>query len=233
MWPAFAAGLALLAIATDVLAQLSGTASAVSDYRYRGISLSGNKPAAQAGVNYDDASGWYAGAFASTAQSPVDGHRGVQAIFSTGYAARLPSGLSLEAGADYSVLTAVSNYDYAEVFAGLAFGELSGRLYYSPRYFGRESKAVYAEVNFVHPLQDNVRLLAHAGALSAESDAHQGYVYSSPTGPQFDGAAGVAVDWQGFNFQLTWVQVNHVSGAYAFDGTSRRRGAVLSISRAF
>ncbi len=233
MWPACAAGLALWAIASDVLAQFSGTASVVSDYRYRGISLSGNKPAAQAGVNYDDASGWYVGAFASTARSAVDGRRGVQAIISTGYAARLPSGLSLEAGADYSVLSGISSYDYAEVFAGFAFSELSARLYYSPRYFGRDSKAAYAEVNIAHPLQDNVRVLAHAGALSADADARQGYTYSSHTGPQFDAAAGVAFDWQGFNIQFTWVQVNHVSGAYALDATSRRRGAVLSVSRAF
>lgn len=233
MWPACAAGLALLAIAADALAQLSGTAGVVSDYRYRGVSLSGNDPAAQAGVNYDDASGWYAGAFASTARSPIDGRHGAQAIFSGGYATRLTSGLSVEMGADYSVLTAISSYDYAEVFAGFAFRELSGRLYYSPRYFGRDSKAVYAEANFAHPLQDNVRVLAHAGALRADADVHQGYAYRGVTGPQFDAAAGIAVDWQGFNVQLTWVQVNHVGGAYAFDAASRRRGAVLSVSRSF
>src|SRR5438552_816935 len=60
------ATLALCACAGSAAAQLSGTLSGVSDYRYRGNTLTHRLPAAQAGVAYDNPHGWYAGAFGST-----------------------------------------------------------------------------------------------------------------------------------------------------------------------
>src|SRR3954462_13454357 len=54
------------AVAGSAAAQLSGTVAGVTDYRYRGVTFSDRRPAAQAGLTYDDASGWYAGAFGST-----------------------------------------------------------------------------------------------------------------------------------------------------------------------
>ena len=95
-----------------VSAQVSGTVKLVSDYRFRGISLSQDKPAAQATVLYDDSSGWYAGAFASTvrfARSSGD----LQALPFVGYASRLPSGVSWEAGADYSAFAGIRQRNVA------------------------------------------------------------------------------------------------------------------------
>src|SRR6266508_589758 len=60
------AGAVLALFASVAAAQISGTVNLVSDYRYRGTSLSDDKPAAQLGLTYDDASGWYAGLSAST-----------------------------------------------------------------------------------------------------------------------------------------------------------------------
>src|SRR5205809_1401108 len=129
----------LVSIADSSRAQLSGSVSVVSDYRYRGISLSDNEPAAQLGVTYDDATGWYAGAFVSTTKSAAYDTRGAQLISFAGYAWRMPSGLSLDVGADYSVVTATPRYNYPEVYAGFAFQNVSARLYYAPRYFGQNS----------------------------------------------------------------------------------------------
>jgi uncharacterized protein (TIGR02001 family) len=224
-----ALGIALLSIAGSVFAQFSGTISVVSDYRYRGISLSDSKPAAQLGVAYDDAQGWYAGTFVSTVTSDVYGTRGVQSISFAGYSWRMSSRLSFEAGADYSVITASPRYDYSEIYAGFAFQNVSGRLYYSPRYFGQSSPALYGELNLAQPLFENVRVLVHVGTLA--SNANQRYGYHS--GPLFDYAAGLGVDWEGFRAQLSWVGVNHSSGAYAIIGTDRRSGAVVSLSHSF
>ena len=226
-----AIGFALFSLAGNVSAEVSGTITVVSDYRYRGVSLSDNEPAAQLGVAYDDARGWYAGAFVSTVESSTYGTRGVQAITFAGYAWRMPSGLSLEAGADYSVVTAEPRYDYPEVYVGFAFQNLSGRVYYSPRYAGLDSRAVYGELNLAQPLLENVRVLAHVGVLS--SNAKPPYGYGGPTGSVIDFAVGAGVDWQGFNLQLSWVGVNHASPAYQVTGVGHRTGPVLSISRPF
>lgn len=224
-----AVGLALLSIASSVLAQLSGTVSVVSDYRYRGISLSDNEPAAQLGFAYDFVQGWYAGAFVSTVESAIYGEQGVQAISFAGYAWRMPSGLSLEAGADYSVVTATPRYDYPEVYVGFAFQNVSGRLYYSPRYFGQDSPGIYGELSVAQPLLENVRILAHVGVLSSDAIKR----YGNPSGPLVDGAVGVGIDWKGFSLQLSWVGVNQSSGAYAGNGIKRRSGPVVSLSRSF
>jgi len=222
-------GLAALSAACGAFAQVSGTVSVVSDYRYRGVSLSDNEPAAQLGITYDDAQGWYAGAFVSTAESAYYQTQGVQAIGFGGYAWRLSSGLTLEAGADYSVVTTSPRFDYPEIYAGFAFQNVSGRVYYSPRYFGQDSSAVYGELNLVQPLRDDVHLVAHVGVLGS----HAKNLYGAPSGPVVDGAAGVSIVWNGFNLQVSWVGVNHASAAYAVTGVGNRNGVVASLSRSF
>ncbi len=221
--------MALLSIAGSVFAQLSGTVSVVSDYRYRGISLSDNAAAFQLGVAYDDLQGWYAGTFASTVTSATYGTRGVQSISFAGYSWRMPSGLSLEAGADYSAVTATPRYNYSEAYAGFAFQNVSGRLYFSPRYFGQDSSAVYGELNVAQPWLEHVRVLVHVGVLGSNANKR----YGNPPGPLVDAAAGLEIDWEGFRVQLSWVGVNHSSGAYAITGIERRSGAVVSLSRSF
>jgi len=219
----------LLSFADSGRAQLSGTVSVVSDYRYRGISLSDNEPAVQVGVNYDDATGWYAGAFASTVKSAAYDTRGVHVISFAGYAWRMASGWSLDAGADYSVVAASPRYDYPEVYAGFAYQNISGRVHYAPRYFGQNAAALYGELNLAQPLLENVRLLAHVGVLNTEANKY----YGNPSGVLFDGAVGLGIDWQGFSMQVNWVGVNHSSGAYAVNGIERRHGLVVALSHSF
>jgi hypothetical protein len=84
-----------------------------------------------------------------------------------GYALRLPSGVSVEAGGDYSVFTNAHGDDYGELFIGAATENFSARIYYSPRYFGQSSNAVYGEVNASLPLFDRLQLIAHVGVLKS------------------------------------------------------------------
>ena len=225
--------LVLLCSAGTACAQFSATASIVSDYRYRGVSLSDNEPAGQVGVNYDSQQGVYAGAFVSTVEQATYETHGVQAIAFAGYAWRLPSGLSLEAGADYTVVTAAPRFDYPEVYAGFAFQNLSGRLYYSLRYFGQDSPAVYAELDLAQPLRDNVYLLAHVGFLASNAKSPYPGPYGHTTSSTVDGAVGIGLTWEGFSLQLSWVGINQASPAYGVAGSVNRNGVVASLSRAF
>ncbi len=61
---AIAAGLLLATGA--VQAQVTGTVTAVSDYDFRGVSLSGTDPALQGSVDWANESGFYAGLWASS-----------------------------------------------------------------------------------------------------------------------------------------------------------------------
>ena len=217
-------------IAANVSAQVSGSLTLVSDYRFRGVSLSHNRPAAQLGAVYDDARGWYAGAFASTAQFAYPSSRELQALVFVGYVWRFPSGLSSEVGADYSAFTGAGGYSYPEVYWGIAYENLSARLYYAPRYFVDDSEAIYGEVNCVQPLLDRVRLLAHAGILRNSSDNAYG---GRAVHHVFDARIGVGVDFDQFSVQLNWVGSSSANAAYPVAGTSRQNGAVLSLFRSF
>src|SRR6266508_3020936 len=146
------AGLLVALFHSVATAQLSGTASVLSDYRYRGVSLSDNTPAIQLGLAYDDPNGWYAGLFASSVRYTEPSERGVQAIYYVGHAWRTAAGPSFEAGASYSIVSGERGYDYPEVFVGFTADPVSARLYYSPRYAGYDADTLYAEVNAAQAL---------------------------------------------------------------------------------
>ena len=217
-------------VAANVSAQVSGSFTFVSDYRFRGVSLSHNKPAAQLGAVYDDARGWYAGAFASTVQFADPSSRELQTTAFGGYVWRFGSGLSSEVGADYSAFTGPGAYSYPEAYWGIAYENVSGRLYYAPRYFVHDSDAIYGEVNGAQPLLDHVRLLAHAGILRNTSE---NLYTGSSVHHVFDARLGVGVDFDQFSVQLNWVGSNSANAAYPVTGTRGRNAVVLSLFRSF
>ncbi len=222
------AGVALALIHSLAAAQLSATASLLSDYRYRGVSLSDSKPAAQAGVAYDDPSGWYAGLFASTVRYAMPDERSVQTIAYAGHAWRTAAGASYEAGASFTHVGGSLGYDYPEIYVGFASDPVSGRLYYAPRYSGYDTDTLYAELNGVLRLDDRVRLLAHAGVLRSPVDLP--YFHR----PQYvvDGRAGIAFDIERVTVQVAWVGVSS-SAAYPFTVTGSRNRAVVALSTTF
>jgi len=223
------AALCLALVASNVSAQISGTASLVSNYRFCGVSLSENKPAAQVGFTYDDVQGWYAGAFASTAKFVTSSAVGLQAVPFVGYAWRA-SGLTWDVGADYSAFTdAARRYNYPEVFLGAASENISARLYYSPRYFGQNSRTIYLEVNGTQSLVDRVRLLAHIGVLRSNGEN----AYYGSRDVIVDGRVGVGIDFDQFNVQASWVGINSPTSAYVITGVRNRNGPVLTVSRSF
>jgi uncharacterized protein (TIGR02001 family) len=200
----------------------------LSDYRYRGVSLSDNKPAAQISASYDAASGWYAGAFASTVRYAIGDERGLQAIAYGGHAWRSAGGASFEAGASYTKLTGTLGYDYPEVYVGVVADPVAARLYYAPRYAGYDSDTLYAELNGVHRLDDRVRLFAHAGALHSPVDR----LYFRRPDWVADGRAGIAVDIDRVTLQLAWVGVSSTA-SYPFVVRGSRNRAVVAVSASF
>jgi uncharacterized protein (TIGR02001 family) len=225
-----AATLLFCVFASGAGAQVSGTASVASDYRYRGITLSDRKPAAQLGVTIDDPVGWYAGVFGSTVRLAPPVGSSVQAMAFAGLASRLSSGISVEVGGDYSAFTGARGYGYGEAYLGLAIENVSARIYYSPRYFGQQANAVYGEINGAHSLIDRVRIFAHMGYLASRSDS----IYGSRSDQRvWDGRIGLGFDFDLFQVELAWVGISASGVAYRITGGRSPNAVVLTLSRPF
>jgi len=94
------------AAATD----LSGDLGAVSDYRYRGVSLSREHPAAQASLTLEHGSGLYANIWGSTL-----GHRSeFEVDLTAGYAAELSQHVSLDLSGTWYAYPSGGGDDYLE-----------------------------------------------------------------------------------------------------------------------
>jgi uncharacterized protein (TIGR02001 family) len=213
----------------DVRAQVSGSVSVVSNYRYRGVSLSQNDPAAQAALVYDDPQGFYAGAFASTVRIGQPTSSEVQGIVFAGYAGTTSSGATFEAGAVYSGFTGATSYAYPELLIGAAYERTSARLHYSPNYYGRGSDAVYGELDVAHRLFDHVQVVAHVGALWINARD----VYGNSLDPVFDGRAGFLFDFDRFNVQVSWVGISDANAGYSLTRVRSSNGPVASVSWLF
>lgn len=202
---------------------LSGSATLVSDYRWRGYSLSDRRPAAQGTVAYDHPSGAYAGLFLSSVRLGSAQQAGVLALGYAGYSARLAGGLSWDAGLAYSEFSRPDDYAYAEYHAGISHVAWSARLSYAPRYFGRSYSATYAELNVTPGSESALVPLLHVGLLRSSVPQY--------LGPDriWDARIGLAYSVGLTTLQLSWGTASHARTTA--DGDSDRSAWVFRVTR--
>lgn len=194
---------ALLLVCTAATAQIAGGIAFVSDYRYRGVSLSNRGPALQGYVSYDHPSGLYAGALLSTVDiARSDTLAEFYGGFTTAFSERFSGDVAV---ARYQYLDngAKSYYSYNDLSIGAAFAQLRARLHYSHNYYGFPVDAVYAELSVSHQLTGRVSLLARVGELWRNGDAVG--VGNGTARFNTDAKAGVAFDVRGFGIDLSLV----------------------------
>ena len=200
-------------------AQTVPTVTIDSDYRVRGVSLSGGDPALRIGIAHDAPAGWYAGASAQSVR--IDSAR-LQLLGYAGIVGRAAQGLHWEAGASATHFEHASSYDYVEAFGGIIGQRWNARLHVSPDYYGRGRGSAYAELNGGFPLErdgvPSLRLFGHVGVLRAlGGDAGRA---------RFDMRFGASLAFDAFDAQLSWVGTRH-GNAFTTAGT-RRDALVLS-----
>ena len=217
-------------VATASLAQVSGTASLLSDDRFRGVSLTQGHFAAQLDVAYDHSSGLYAGAFVSNVEfDPAVGQQ-TQGIGYAGYARRLHSGWSVDAGAAYSDFSNDADYRYWELHAGIASNALSARIYFSPNYFGQSIHTVYAELNGSYRLAERLKAIGHAGLLKAFAGATD---QTGGSHPHADFLAGVEYRMQPLSLQVARVFSDGASSIYPVAGGHTHGVLTVRVSMGF
>jgi uncharacterized protein (TIGR02001 family) len=178
-------------------AQLSGSASATSEYVQRGRSLSKGRLAPQLRLDYDAASGWYGGALLSRAALPYS-DANAQLVAYGGYTRQLAPGMAWEAGALDASFVGDQEYHYHEFYAGLSRDGIAGRVYFSPSYYGG-GKTLYAELNGSWPLRERLSLVGHVGLLHPFSADHE------EDRQRVDLRIGLGYDVGAWNLQVAWV----------------------------
>jgi len=105
--------------------ELSGNVAIVSDYRFRGVSLSGGDPAIQGGIDLAHESGFYVGTWASSIDDGGTDLLGdVELDVYAGWTGKVSEGLTLDAGLLYYIYPTKdlgADTDYLEPYASLGF----------------------------------------------------------------------------------------------------------------
>lgn len=207
-------------------AAVSGTATLTSDYRFRGVSLSAEKPAAEFSLDYDHPAGGYAGAVLSTVQFAEPARRTVGLFGYAGYVKRYGT-FNLEGGGSYATFTGNHEYDYPEIFAGVTTQRSSARLYFSRHYFGQVNTQ-YLEFNTTRPLHDQWVIVGHVGLLHApDGPGNRDRAY------HYDVRVGLSLAIDNANVQLAWVTTHRVSSWYPVTAAQQRHALILSLTRSF
>ncbi len=217
----------LATLPAHVLADVSGTVTLTSDYRFRGISLSAEKPAVEFSLDYDQANGGYAGTLISTLQVSDPAQRSIGVLAYGGYAKRYGT-FNLEGGASYATFPGNHEYDYPEIYGGVTSQRSSARLYFARRYFGQASNTQYLEFNTTRPIQRPWAVVCHVGLLHThDALSNRDHAY------HYDFRVGLSLAMDNTSAQLAWVTAQRISSQYPVTGAQQRHAVILSITHAF
>jgi uncharacterized protein (TIGR02001 family) len=150
--------------ATGAHAQLSSTLSAVSDYDFRGVSLSARNPALQASLDYTFGdSGFSAGVWASNVDFGPDYDADVEVDYYVDYERSLNDTFSLVAGASLYTYPSSDVESSPEAYVGVGAGDFELRQWFTHDYSGLGDTALYTEANYTAALSGSLALTFHAG----------------------------------------------------------------------
>ncbi|WP_374407999.1 TorF family putative porin [Pelagerythrobacter sp.] len=186
---------------------VSGGAEIVSQYRFRGIGLSDEKPALQGWAELEHESGAYAGAWASSTDGFGElGGSNLELDLSAGYRTEVADGITIDGGLLY----------YA--YPGSTGGEFEFFEPYAKAGFAAGPAAITLGLAFA-PAQDaiggesNVYLSADAGvplgdtpfALDAHIGRSEGDTTLTPGGGYTDWSLGASVSWDALTARIAYV----------------------------
>lgn len=161
-----------------------GNAGVVSDYLFRGLSQTNRKPAVQAGVEFDHASGWYLGGWGSNVSWLSDAASSATPI-SSGVELDLYGGYRGSLGGDWNYDLGAYRYQYpgsyptgftlpntSEIYAALVWKSLSLKYSYAlTNLFGYvdSEHSDYLDLSWNQPLAPDWQLNAHVGHQQVEN----------------------------------------------------------------
>lgn len=179
--------------------------SVASDDRFRGQSISDERPVATLSASYDDVSGLYGGISGTIVATRHDGVQALRSVQYLGYARRIGSGLTIDAGVTNRIYSRYFTGEYGrhlfEGYVGVVGRRVSAHLYLSPDYDGYGGDSAYAEINALLLERGHWSLSGHVGGLAPPREP-----YYKSAQKELDwrlgatrsfGRLGVSVQWVG------------------------------------
>ncbi|MFN3990833.1 MAG: TorF family putative porin [Erythrobacter sp.] len=218
---------------------LSANVALASEYRFRGVNLSGGKIALQGGFDVSHTTGFYAGTWASTLDDTTIGYGELELDLYGGWTGDVAKGLTLDVGfiAYTYPYDPPGDFDYYEVYGSLGFdiGPASAKLgfAYDPEQAGlklngasRDNLYTFGNVSIgipSTPITFDAHLGYTDGALSLENDIHS-----------FDWSLGISAPVIGpFIASLAYVEAQSDVAQGAFNPTKANVVAILKASCRF
>jgi uncharacterized protein (TIGR02001 family) len=164
------AGVALTAAGAANAGEFSSTITAISDYDFRGISLSAEDPALQVSVDWAAENGFYVGAWASNIDYGSDTDGNLELDLYGGYGGETSTGLGYDFGLVYytypdsSSSATKSNIDaYPEVWVGLTYGMFEFKQWVADYPGSGSTTGFYTEGNLSFEPAENFSIGLHVG----------------------------------------------------------------------
>jgi len=242
------AAVLLLVSGAAAHAELSGTVTAVSDYDFRGISLSAKDPALQGSIDWSSEGGFYFGAWASNIDYEPYADGNIEVDLYGGFAGETEGGLGWDVGLVWYFYPDSSEKrsqcreeglyceipDYPEIYVGLSYNWFEVKQWYSNDLAGSDEDGFYTEVNASFELPANFGLNLHGGY-------NYGGAFDSPDSDYkdsdyFDYSIGVAYTLGHFDLELKWVDnsLGRNDWYYSKDDVFNSEGrAIFSVSTTF
>lgn len=178
-------------------AELSGDIGVVSDYRFRGISLSDGQPAIQASLSLEAESGPYLGAWASTIRDRGS-KTSAEVDLYAGYEVALSDAVSIDLVTTYYAYPSDGGSNYLEASATLKLSqgmfETGLGLSIVPKQAATEDESGRRHRSNYVFAQETVTLPGTAIKLNVATGYERGFFDESPNGGKWDWTAGVELD---------------------------------------
>ncbi len=241
----------LLALATPAFAadepapefKVTGSAAIVTDYRFRGVSQSGQNAAAQAGITLNHSSGFYAGTWGSS----INFAGSAEIDLFAGYTTTVAPGITVDAGLLYYLYPkhtggVYTPTDFFEPYVNLTGAIGPATLKVGVNYAWEQdaladlktgvgnASSIYfhAEPSITIP-NTPVGLNAHLGyALSDAFPGNPTLDFSNTKGDVWDYSFGATATWRNLTLGVSYVDTDIKPAARGVDG-----GVVFSLTAAF
>ena len=231
---ACAAVLAASSVAAPAFAGASANVGVFSSYQFRGVNQNPNADdltALQGGFDYAHDSGFYVGTWASNIDfAGYEDDATLEVDVYGGYTTKVG-----EIGLDFGVLQYLyhddSKLNTTEAYVGATYGPVTGKVFYTPDYFGSDESGFYYTASTSFPLVEGITLGGNIGYSQGKGpQAFVGSLYD--TDPEkgyldYGVTLSKSVD-PGYTFSLAFIGTN-LDG----DIAEERERVVLGMKKVF